>query len=67
MRRLLRLRHLPLLRGRRLLAKVLPPPKASWLWEHVADERRPNSRTACQIKASPALQGLVVHLPATQE
>jgi len=35
--------------------------------EHVASERKPNSRLACQIKASPALEGLIVHLPETQE
>ncbi len=35
--------------------------------ENVAAERRPNSRLACQIKATTALEGLVVHLPATQE
>ena len=35
--------------------------------ENVAAERRPNSRLACQIKANPALEGLVVHLPANQE
>jgi len=35
--------------------------------ENVAAERRPNSRLACQIKASAALEGLLVHLPATQE
>jgi 2Fe-2S ferredoxin len=35
--------------------------------DNVAAERRPNSRLACQIKASPALEGLVVHLPAVQE
>jgi 2Fe-2S ferredoxin len=35
--------------------------------ENVASERRPNSRLACQIKASAALEGLIVHLPATQE
>lgn len=34
---------------------------------HVAAERRPNSRLACQIKASAAIDGLVVHLPETQE
>ena len=47
----------------------LPPPSEGELamLENVASERRPNSRLACQIKASPALQGLVVHLPATQE
>ncbi|MBP9148722.1 MAG: 2Fe-2S iron-sulfur cluster binding domain-containing protein [Rhodoferax sp.] len=35
--------------------------------ENVASERRPNSRLACQIKASAALDGLIVYLPATQE
>ena len=35
--------------------------------ENVAAERRPNSRLACQIKASPKLQGLTVLLPAVQE
>jgi 2Fe-2S ferredoxin len=34
---------------------------------NVAAERRPNSRLACQIKASAALEGLVLTLPATQE
>jgi 2Fe-2S ferredoxin len=35
--------------------------------ENAAAERRPNSRLACQIKVSPALDGLVLRLPATQE
>jgi 2Fe-2S ferredoxin len=35
--------------------------------ENVAAERRPNSRLACQIKATAALEGLIIHLPATQE
>ncbi len=35
--------------------------------ENVASERRPNSRLACQIKVSEALEGLVVRLPETQE
>jgi len=34
---------------------------------NVAAECRPNSRLACQIKATPALAGLVLTLPATQE
>jgi 2Fe-2S ferredoxin len=34
---------------------------------NVASERRPNSRLACQIKVSDALEGLVVTLPPTQE
>lgn len=29
-------------------------------------ERRPNSRLSCQIVITDALEGLVVHLPATQ-
>jgi 2Fe-2S ferredoxin len=35
--------------------------------ENVAAERRPNSRLACQIKATAALEGLIINLPATQE
>lgn len=35
--------------------------------ENVASERRPNSRLACQIKATAALDGLIVHLPESQE
>jgi len=35
--------------------------------ENVAAERRPNSRLACQIKASAAIAGLTVTLPETQE
>ena len=35
--------------------------------EHVAAERHPNSRLACQLKATARLDGLILHLPATQE
>jgi 2Fe-2S ferredoxin len=35
--------------------------------ENVASPRRPNSRLACQIKATAALEGLLVRLPETQE
>jgi 2Fe-2S ferredoxin len=35
--------------------------------ENVAAERRAGSRLACQIKASPALDGLIVYLPECQE
>ena len=35
--------------------------------EHVASPRKPNSRLACQLKANAKLEGLVVHLPETQE
>ena len=47
----------------------LPAPSENELsmLENVASERRPNSRLACQIKASAQLEGLVVHLPETQE
>ncbi|MFN4003967.1 MAG: 2Fe-2S iron-sulfur cluster-binding protein [Hylemonella sp.] len=47
----------------------LPPPSDNELamLENVAAERRPNSRLACQIKATPKLQGLIVRLPVTQE
>ena len=48
---------------------ALPPASEAELQmlENVAAERRPNSRLACQLKASAALEGLVVHLPAVQE
>lgn len=47
----------------------LPPPSENELdmLENVASERKPNSRLACQIKASAALEGLLVRLPETQE
>ena len=47
----------------------LPPPSENELdmLANVAAERRPNSRLACQIKASPKLEGLIVSLPLTQE
>jgi 2Fe-2S ferredoxin len=50
------------------LADLLPASASELaMLEHVAAERRPGSRLACQIKASPALEGLVLHLPETQE
>ncbi len=36
------------------------------LLDGVAAERRPNSRLSCQIKLTPALDGLVLHLPDKQ-
>ncbi len=47
----------------------LPPPSQGELdmLANVAAERRTNSRLSCQIKAAPALDGLVVTLPDTQE
>jgi 2Fe-2S ferredoxin len=51
------------------LMAVLPPAAAAELemMDNVASERRPNSRLACQIKASDAMDGSTVTLPATQE
>ena len=47
----------------------LPAPDSGELdmLENVAAERLPNSRLACQIKATAAMAGLVVTLPDTQE
>ena len=47
----------------------LPPPEANELemLDFVAAERRPNSRLACQVRCTSALDGLIVRLPATQE
>lgn len=46
----------------------LPPPGAQELelLSCTAAERRANSRLACQLKASPALGGLVVTIPDRQ-
>lgn len=51
------------------LAGVLPPPSQGELdmLENVVAERRPNSRLACQIRASTALDGGVITLPECQE
>ena len=47
----------------------LPPASEAELdmLENVAAERRATSRLACQLKASPALAGLILNLPAIQE
>ena len=52
-----------------LLMAAVPAPSASELdmLDNVSAERRPNSRLACQIKASPALAGGSLTLPETQE
>ncbi|AYO79369.1 MULTISPECIES: 2Fe-2S iron-sulfur cluster-binding protein [Sphingobium] len=49
-------------------ADRLPAPAQTELdmLECTASERRPSSRLGCQIIASDALDGLVVHLPAAQ-
>lgn len=46
----------------------LPPPGEDELelLDEVKAERRPNSRLSCQIKASPAIEGLVVTVPERQ-
>jgi 2Fe-2S ferredoxin len=46
----------------------LPPmlEEENELLEGTAAERRENSRLSCQIKVTPALDGLVVHLPERQ-
>jgi 2Fe-2S ferredoxin len=47
----------------------LPPPGENELGmlDNVAAERRPTSRLSCQLKASAALEGLVLTLPDRQE
>ena len=49
-------------------ADRLPAPAQTELdmLECTASERRPSSRLSCQIIASDALDGLVVHLPTAQ-
>lgn len=46
----------------------LPPPSTdeSDMLDFAASPVRPDSRLACQIALTPALDGLVVHLPPTQ-
>ena len=34
--------------------------------DSTSSERRPSSRLSCQMMITPALDGLVVHMPATQ-
>jgi 2Fe-2S ferredoxin len=49
-------------------SRVLPPPPDELEQDtlgHVLD-RRPESRLACQIRVEPAIDGLVVRLPARQ-
>lgn len=50
-------------------AGELPAPTDNELamLDNVSAQRRPNSRLACQIKSTPALEGLLVYLPDSQE
>jgi ferredoxin, 2Fe-2S len=47
---------------------LLPAPETteSDMLDFVADERRATSRLACQIRITPELEGLRVHVPARQ-
>ena len=47
----------------------LPAPSENELamLDNVAAERRPSSRLACQLKATAALEGLLITLPEVQE
>ena len=49
-------------------AASLPPPDGEELGmiEFTAAPHKPNSRLSCQIKLTPALDGLTVELPSTQ-
>lgn len=49
-------------------ASALPVPEESEaaMLDMVAAEVKPTSRLGCQIKVTPALDGLIVRVPATQ-
>lgn len=49
-------------------ADQLPPPAEAELnlLANVTAERRPNSRLACQVKATAAMEGMVVRMPDSQ-
>lgn len=49
-------------------AELMAPPAKDELalLAHVAGERKPNSRLACQVRMSGGLDGIVVRLPASQ-
>ena len=50
----------------RLAELALPDDNELAMLDLAAAEVRSNSRLSCQIKASAAIDGLVVHLPETQ-
>jgi 2Fe-2S ferredoxin len=43
-----------------------PSEQEHGMLDETVAERRPNSRLACQIKVTPALEGLVVEMPEVQ-
>ena len=43
-----------------------PAPMETEMLEFIAAERRPGSRLACQLTVTPALDGLVLHVPTHQ-
>jgi 2Fe-2S ferredoxin len=47
---------------------ILPPmtDEEDALLDGAAAERLPNSRLSCQIKVTPDVEGLIVHLPNRQ-
>jgi 2Fe-2S ferredoxin len=50
------------------LDKLFPiSPAEEAMLESTSSERKPNSRLGCQIQLTAALNGLVVHLPETEE
>lgn len=51
----------------RALHAINPPTEMEMaMLEHVAAERHPGSRLACQVKVHPGLNGLVVVMPERQ-
>ena len=47
-------------------AAGMPSASEDSMLSYAAAERRPNSRLGCQIVVTPALAGLVVHVPQDQ-
>ena len=66
-RRLDGVRDLPLLRRRGAVFRTAPARGGRARHaDMAASEVKPNSRLSCQLKASPAIEGLTVHLPETR-
>lgn len=47
-------------------SRIPPPEPGEQVVIETLPERRPNSRLGCQVRVTPELEGLVVHLPAGQ-